>query len=128
PFFPPGTPNAPPTCFFGPLGGPFGPRFDLLDNTAINFVPKVLPPPPPAFPPTPFEVTFVVTPGMPPCDSNVWSGNTYGTAFPACTTANGHQVPAAAASSVPATATQPSAAVVRPNTGPVRPLGGRMSG
>lgn len=72
PFLPPRTPNPPPTCFFSPFGGAFGPRFDLLDSTAVNQVPKVLPIPPDAFPPTPYEVIFVLTPGKPPCDSNTW--------------------------------------------------------
>jgi len=31
-------------------------------------------------------------PGVPPCDHNVWFGNSYGTAFPDCTTTGGHQI------------------------------------
>ncbi|MDQ6728543.1 MAG: right-handed parallel beta-helix repeat-containing protein [Actinomycetota bacterium] len=122
---PPGTPNAAPTCFFAPFGGPYGPRFDLLDNTAVNMVPKSLPPPPP-----PFEVMFVVAPGRPPCDSNTWSGNTYGTAFPTCTTANGRQVPAASPMPLPGLAAESGSAavVVLPNARPLLPVSGRMSG
>ncbi len=68
---------------------------------------------------------FVVTPGQPPCDNNTWSGNTYGTAFPACTTSNGRQVAAAAGSPVEG---QSNGVVVHPDTHQVRPVAGRMSG
>lgn len=30
--------------------------------------------------------------GLPPCDANIWRGNTYGTAIPSCTTIGGRQI------------------------------------
>jgi len=52
------------------------------------------------------------------CDSNVWAGNTYTTADPACTTAGGHQVPGrvrSAASMTAATAPRYPASAAGPS-------------
>jgi len=99
------NPNSVPNCNFGPFGGPFGPRFDLVDNNGVAFVPKIVPPPPP---PAPFEIMFALAPGARPCDHNVWSGNVYATAFPRCTTAGGRHVPTTGAFPMSAAVAGPS--------------------
>jgi hypothetical protein len=45
----------------------------------------------------PFVGTRVTQPGGTACDNNIWYGNRYGTAFPACTTLGGTQIGSVAA-------------------------------
>lgn len=88
---------------------PTTPNYDLLDTSnvitcpVVSAVPPSVPGPaqticaslgfaPAPAAPTPFVGTRVVVPGYQACDNNVWRGNVYGTAFPACTTFGGRQV------------------------------------
>lgn len=83
-------------------------RFDLRDSTNEMVCPSTavstqaicrslgFPDPPPGVPAPgispPFVGTRVTQPGGTPCDANLWFGNRYGTAFPACTTVGGQQI------------------------------------
>ncbi len=89
---------APPACGTRP-NTPF---FDLLDTTGLITCPSTAAatqaicagagfgPPPGGS--TQFLGTRVVIPGAAACDNNRWFGNTYGTAFPPCTTNGGRPI------------------------------------
>ena len=96
-----GTASSQPVCGTRPST----PRFDLHDSTNEMVCPSTsastqaicatlgFAPPPAA--PTPFVGTRVTQPGGTACDANVYFGNKYGTAFPACTTVGGKQIDSA---------------------------------
>lgn|GEM_PF-1395352 len=71
------------------------PRYDLFDSSGVIVTPPGTPAPfvfgqfiiAPAIPATPTSPAF---PAGRPCDANLWFHNTFGTAFPACTTLGGH--------------------------------------
>jgi hypothetical protein len=82
------------------------PRYDLFDENGLITSPGGTP--------APFEIgRFLVAPPIPatptspafpagrPCDDNIWFRNTYGSAFPACTTLGGHHVGGASPSAAP---------------------------
>jgi hypothetical protein len=52
-------------------------------------------------PPIPATPTSPAFPAGRPCDDNIWFRNTYGSAFPACTTLGGHHVGGASPSPAP---------------------------
>ena len=89
---------APPGCGTRPNT----PNFDLLDTTGVVTCPSTSGGtqaicanlgfgPPPASP-AQFLGTRVVIPGAAACDNNRWFANTYGTAFPPCTTNGGRPI------------------------------------
>ncbi len=53
-----------------------------LGNSQLPFIPSKV-----------FGPTFDLKDANPSCDADIWRGNRYGTAFPACTTTGGRQVP-----------------------------------
>lgn len=81
---------------------------------------------PPA-PPTPFVGTRVIQPGGTPCDDNVWFGNTYGTAFPPCTTNGGRQVPSTAAATATSAPLSGTAAQASTAAGPATPHASQLT-
>lgn len=71
----------------GPLGTTAGSTDNVIeDNTAVDNSQL------PAIPSRAFGPTFDLKDTNPDCDSNLWFGNWYGTAYPDCTTTGGHMI------------------------------------
>lgn len=100
---------------------PTAPRFDLRDSTHQIICPSTAGNvqaqcaalgfgPPPA---GPFIGTPVIQPGGTPCNSNVWFGNQYGTAFPACTITGGRKIVSQSAATTAAQTSTSSASLTQ---------------
>lgn len=71
----------------GPVGTTAGSTGNVIrENTAVGNSQL------PAIPSRVFGATYDLKDANPNCDSNEWFGNRYGTAYPDCTTAGGHQL------------------------------------